>query len=89
MPSWKDYERFLKNDGWKLLLRNSGVDRTYLKQLLNGVVLRTRVSKSSKEIGRGLFASILKNQVGASKEYFNKVLASRKHSSDDPRDRSE
>jgi predicted RNA binding protein YcfA (HicA-like mRNA interferase family) len=84
MPSWKDYERFLKNDGWKALPRNSGVDRAYVKQLSNGAVLRTRVSKSSKEIGKGLFASMLKNQAVVSKEYFNRVLSNKRNSSDDP-----
>lgn len=87
MPSWKDLERFLRRDGWTHLAQNSGVDKTYMKSLSNGDVLRARVSKSSGEIGKGLFASILKNQIGASKAYFNRVLSSSKHSSDDPNER--
>jgi hypothetical protein len=87
MPSWKDYERFLKHDGWTYRPNNSGSDKSYTKVLSSGSILWTRVSKSSAEIGSGLFAAILKNQAQASKEYFNKVLASKKHSSDDPADR--
>jgi len=87
MPSWKDYERFLKHDGWEYLPQNSGTDKAYRKILSDGSVLRTRVSKSSKEIGSGLFASILKNQVLASKAYFTKVLANANASCNDPEKR--
>ncbi|MDR2610916.1 MAG: hypothetical protein LBC58_05615 [Clostridiales Family XIII bacterium] len=85
MPSWKDLDKFLRNDKWTHLPQNSGTDKTYVKYLPDGEILRTRVSRSSAEIGKGLFASILKNQLHVSKEYFNKVLSSGKHSSDDPR----
>jgi len=87
MPGWKDYERFLKHDGWEYLPQNSGTDKAYRKILSDGSVLRTRVSKSSKEIGQGLFASILKNQALASKTYYSKVLANASASSDDPEKR--
>jgi hypothetical protein len=87
MPSWKDLDRFLRNDKWKRIPQNSGTDTTYVKYLSNGEILRTRVSKSSSEIGKGLFSSILRNQLHVSKEYFNRVLSSGKHSSDDPQQR--
>ncbi|MDR2163889.1 MAG: type II toxin-antitoxin system HicA family toxin [Clostridiales Family XIII bacterium] len=89
MPSWKDYERFLKNDGWTYMPRNSGVDKVYMKQLSDGAVLRTRVSKGSKEIGKGLFAVILGKQAQVSRAYFGKVLANSRAASDDPKDRRE
>ena len=83
MPSWKDYERFLLHDGWEYLPKNSGTDKSYIKYFSNGDIRRTRVSKSSKEIGKNLFAEILKNQVCASKTYFAKVLSKKGNSSDD------
>ena len=83
MPSWKDYERFLLHDGWEYIPKNSGTDKSYLKIFSNGDIRRTRVSKSSKEIGKNLFAEILKNQVFASKAYFAKVLSNKKNRSDD------
>ncbi|MDR0311719.1 MAG: type II toxin-antitoxin system HicA family toxin [Acidobacteriota bacterium] len=84
MPSWKDYERFLLHDGWEYVPGNSGTDRFYRKVFSDGEVRRTRVSKSSKEIGKNLFAEILKNQARASKEYFAKVLSNKRNSNDDP-----
>jgi hypothetical protein len=77
-------ERFLRHDGWDYRPRFSGTDKSYSKTLENGEILWTRVSKSSAEIGKGLFAAILKNQLRASKEYFNHVLANKKHRSDNP-----
>jgi hypothetical protein len=87
MPLWKDLERFLLHDGWEHRPQNSGSDKSYTKILKTGDILWARVSKSSVEIGRGLFAAILKNQVQTSREYFNKVRANKKHSSDDPSER--
>jgi hypothetical protein len=87
MPTWRDYERFLKHDGWEFRPQNSGVDKSYTKTLKTGAILWTRVSKGSSEIGKGLFGAILKHQAQASKEYFNKVLSSSKHSSDNPENR--
>ena len=83
MPSWNDYERFLNHDGWEYIPKKSGNDKFYIKIFSNGDIRRTRVSKSSKEIGKKLFAEILKNQVCASKSYFAKVLSNKKNKSDD------
>ena len=83
MPSWSDLERFCRHDGWEYRLQNSGRDKSYTKMLSNGEILWTRISKSSGGIGRGLFAAILKNQLKASKEYFNRVLSDKKHASND------
>jgi hypothetical protein len=88
MPTWKDLERFLKHDRWEYRPGNSGNDRTYIKKLSNGERLWTRVSKSSAEIGSGLFAAILKHQLKASKDYFNKVLSNKRSSTDNPADRN-
>ena len=83
MPSWKDFERFLMHDGWEYIQKNSGTDKYYIKNFSNRDIRRTRVSKSSKEIGKNLFAQILKNQVCASKSYFSKVLSNKRNQSDD------
>ena len=82
MPSWSDLERFCRHDGWEYRPQNSGRDKCYTKILSNGEILWTRVSKSSGEIGKGLFAAILKNQLKVSLEYFNRVLSNKKYASD-------
>jgi hypothetical protein len=87
MPSWKDLERFLQHDGWEYRPNNSGRDKVYTKLLSNGEILWARVSKGSGEIGKGLFAAILKHQIKASPEYFNKVLSSKKHATRNLRER--
>ena len=87
MPKWKDLRRFLINDHWNHVQARSGTDEVYQKTLRDGTFLETRVSRSSKEIGSGLFARILKTQLRASKEYFNRVLGSSRYSSDNPEDR--
>ncbi|GIO38947.1 hypothetical protein J41TS12_38080 [Paenibacillus antibioticophila] len=70
MPSWSDLESFLKRDGWTLV-RQNGRDKIYEKTLPNGEILRTAVSKSTGEIGKGLFSRILKQQLRIDKDYFN------------------
>jgi len=73
MPKWKDLRRYLENDDY-VLLRHGSRDDIYEKVLDSGDVLRVRVSKSSGEIGKGLFSRILKQQLHVSKAYFNERL---------------
>jgi len=70
MPSWSDLEHYLKRNDWKLV-RQSGRDKIYEKTMSDGVIRRTAVSKSSSEIGKGLFSRILKQQLGMDKQEFN------------------
>ncbi|RKL67116.1 hypothetical protein CR203_11410 [Salipaludibacillus neizhouensis] len=78
MASWKDFRKFLLNDGW-IFVRHGSRDDIYEKELPNGEILRTRVSKSSGEIGKGLFSQILKKDLGGiTKEEFNKTLKKKK-----------
>ncbi len=72
MPSWKDLRRFVENDGWTF--EREGIDSIYTKQLNDGTILRTRVSKGSGEIGKALFARILKQQLKVTKEYSNSKI---------------
>ena len=83
MPSWKDLEKFLQHDGWEFISRTSSADRVYHKTLSDGTRWRSRVSKGSAEIGKNLFADILKRQLYCSKSYFNKVISNKKHSTED------
>ena len=83
MPSWKDLNKFLINDNWIYEPRKSGTDKHYKKRLSNGSILVTRVSRGTGEISSGLFSKILKS-MECSKSYFNKVLANRRKSTDDP-----
>ena len=70
MPSWSDLEHYLKRHEWKLV-RQSGRDKIFEKTMPDGVIRRTAVSKSSSEIGKGLFSRILKQQLGIDKQEFN------------------
>ena len=70
MPSWSDLEHYLKRNEWKLV-RQSVKDKIYEKTMPDGVIRRTAVSKSSSEIGKGLFSRILKQQLGIDKQEFN------------------
>lgn len=73
MASWKDLRRFLEHDGWAFV-RHGSRDDIYEKALPNGEILRTRVSKGTGEIGKGLFSRILKQQLRIDKTYFNSKL---------------
>lgn len=73
MPSWKELERFLKNDGWRHIPSKSGRDNWYEKKLSTGERLQSRVSKSSGEIGTHQFKAILKHQLQCNVMYFNSV----------------
>ena len=70
MLSWSDLEHYLKRNDWKLV-RQRGRDKIYEKTMPDGVIRRTAVSKSSSEIGKGLFSRILKQQLGIDKQEFN------------------
>jgi predicted RNA binding protein YcfA (HicA-like mRNA interferase family) len=70
MPNWNDLEKYLKRHGWELV-RQNGRDKMYRKILPDGTSIRTAVSKSSGEISKGMFAKILKQQLGITKEEFN------------------
>ena len=70
MPSWSDLERYLKRNEWKLV-RQNGRDKIFEKTMPDGTIRRTAVSKSSSEIGKGLFSRILKQQLGIDKQEFN------------------
>ena len=65
MPNWRDLRRFLENDGWTYV--RDAVDSIYTKRLDDGTILRTRVSKGTGEIGKALFARILKQQLKVTK----------------------
>ncbi|WP_414694840.1 type II toxin-antitoxin system HicA family toxin [Paenibacillus sp.] len=71
MPSWDDFETWLKRNGWKKL--REGRDTIYEKTDSNGNVRRTRVSKGSGEIGKGLFRRILKQQLGIDKDTYDRL----------------
>lgn len=75
MPSWKDVRKFLKNDGWHFV--RSGRDDIYEKEM-DGEIRRTRVSKGTGELSKGLFSRILKQQLHVDKEYFNERLNKKK-----------
>jgi len=72
MPKWKDLKRYCENDGWQLFKNTDHY--FYRKVLPDGTVLRTKVSKGSKEIPKKLWQEILKNQLKTSQEEFNKKI---------------
>jgi len=71
MPTWRDLRRFCERDGW-ILYKNT--DHYFYKKSDNGLEKRTKVSRGSGEIERGLWKQILKNQLRVSKEYFNSKI---------------
>ena len=70
MASWIDLEKYLQRHGWNLV-RQHGRDKIYEKLVSENNIVRTKVSKSSGEIGKDLFRKILKQQLGITKEEFN------------------
>ncbi|MBP7223449.1 MAG: type II toxin-antitoxin system HicA family toxin [Sedimentibacter sp.] len=72
MPGWKELKRFCENDGWELYKKT---DHYFYRKVDNtGNIRRTKVSMGSGEIGKVLFAAILKRQLCVTKEYFNSKL---------------
>ncbi|HEY0828843.1 MAG TPA: type II toxin-antitoxin system HicA family toxin [Bacilli bacterium] len=72
MSSWKDLKSFCERDGWEMIKKGSDHWR-YRKVMPDGSVKYTRVSHGTGEIGKELFARILKEQLQVTKEYFNSV----------------
>ena len=72
MSSWKELKRFCENDGWELY---KTTDHYFYRKIdASGNIRRTKVSMGSEEIGKVLFAAILKRQLCVTKEYFNSKL---------------
>ena len=72
MPSWRDLKRFCEHDGWELY---KDTDHYFYRKLNeDGTMLKTKASKGTGEIGRGLWKEILTNQLQVSKEYFNSKI---------------
>lgn len=73
MPTWRELEKFLKNDGWEKVDSKSGRDNWYEKHLENGDLMQSRASKGSGEIAKTQFKAILKQQLNCNLTYFNKI----------------
>lgn len=72
MPKWKDLRRYCENTGWE---KYKSTDHDFYRKVLeDGTVLRTKVSRSSKEIPKALWQRILKDQLQATIEEFNKNI---------------
>lgn len=72
MPTWRDLKRFLEREGWDLY---RDTDHYFFrKQLKDGRLQLTKVSKSSKEIPSQLWKYILKKQLNVTQEYFNSKI---------------
>jgi hypothetical protein len=71
-PSFEDLRRFCEIDGWEELRRvrgGTGDHRRYRKVLVDGTILRTRVSHGHGEIGDpGLWTRIWRDQLGLETE---------------------
>ncbi len=72
MPKWKELKRFCERDGWELY---KDTDHYFYRKInADGTVLRTKVSKGSGEIHRGMWQVILKKQLKVTQEYFNSKI---------------
>lgn len=69
MPKWKELRRFCEKDGWELYKETDHY--FYRKVMEDGTILRTKVSKGSKEIPSNLWKEIRTKQLKVSQEYFN------------------
>ncbi len=61
--------RFCEKDGWELYKETDHY--FYRKVMEDGTILRTKVSKGSKEIPSNLWKEIRTKQLKVSQEYFN------------------
>lgn len=69
MPSWKELKRFCQNDGWELY---KDTDHYYYrKQMPDGTLKGTKVSKGTGQIKGHLWKEILNRQLQVDKDYFN------------------
>ncbi|MDA3846776.1 MAG: type II toxin-antitoxin system HicA family toxin [Vallitaleaceae bacterium] len=71
MPRWKELKRFCERDGWELYKDTDHY--FYRKDMDNGEIKRTKVSRGSHEIPKRLWKEILISQLNVTEEYFNKV----------------
>lgn len=71
MPTWKELKKFCEKDDWELYKTTDHF--FYRKSMSDGILKRTKVSMSSKEIPKFLWKNILDKQLRVTKEYFNKV----------------
>jgi len=72
MPNWKELKRFCQNDGWELY---KDTDRYYYrKQMPDGTLKRTKISKGTGQIKGHLWKEILNRQLQVDKEYFNSKI---------------
>ena len=75
-PTWAQIERFCRIDGWREVRRSDHV--FYEKVLVEGVVLRTHRSFSSrKTMSPGRFKAILRYQLRVTEEQFGSALDTR------------
>ena len=72
MPSWKELKIFCERDGWELYKTTDHF--FFRKRLENGDILSTKVSMGSGQIGKNLWALILKQQLHVDQEYFNRMI---------------
>ena len=71
MPTWKELKKFCEKDDWELY---KTTDHFFYRKYMNdGILKRTKVSISSKEIPKFLWKNILDKQLQVTIEYFNKV----------------
>jgi hypothetical protein len=72
MPSWRELKRFCERDGWELFKDTDHF--FYRKSMPDGSLKRTKVSKGTGEIPKGLWKEILKKQLQVEEAYFNKLI---------------
>ena len=71
MPTWKELRRYLDRSGWILYRQTDHYH--YMKELENGDVLKTKVSKGGGEIRYELWQYIMKHQLHITQEEFNRM----------------
>jgi predicted RNA binding protein YcfA (HicA-like mRNA interferase family) len=70
MPSWREIERFCRRDGWEEI-KQKGHHIYFRKEMEDGVLKRTKVSRGTGEVRGHLWQEILKKQLQVTEKYFN------------------
>ena len=72
MPRWSELKRFCDRDGWTLYKDTDHY--FYSKEMDDGTIKRTKVSRGSGEIHTRIWKEILKRQLCITQEYFNEMI---------------
>lgn len=72
MPSWREIEGFCRRDGWEEY-KKKGHHIYFRKEMPDGSMKRTKVSRGTGEVRGHLWEEIRKKQLQVTEEEFNSI----------------